>query len=131
MNLFEHASRNKLRFASPKGDLSVEDLWDLPLTSTTGKANLDDIARDLYHQIDSKARFSFVNKVDETIREANIKFEIVKTIIETRLKENADKLEAATRREKKAQIMALIAQKQTEALSSASIEDLTKMMEAL
>ena len=81
MNLFEHASRNKLRFASPKGDLSVEDLWDLPLTSTTGKANLDDIARDLYHQIDSKAVISFVNKVNETIREANNKFEIVKTIM--------------------------------------------------
>lgn len=28
-NLFEMATRNKLRFPSTKGELSVEDLWDL------------------------------------------------------------------------------------------------------
>ena len=31
--MFQKASRLKLRFDSPKGLLSVEDLWDLPLTS--------------------------------------------------------------------------------------------------
>ena len=28
-NLFEMATRNKMRFSSTKGELSVEDLWDL------------------------------------------------------------------------------------------------------
>ena len=28
-NLFEMATRSKLRFPSTKGELSVEDLWDL------------------------------------------------------------------------------------------------------
>lgn len=28
-NLFEMATRNKMRFPSTKGELSVEDLWDL------------------------------------------------------------------------------------------------------
>ena len=49
MNIFEMATRKKIRFNSPQGDLSTEDLWDLPLSSkVNGKANLDDIAKDLH-----------------------------------------------------------------------------------
>jgi hypothetical protein len=38
MNIFEQATRAKIRFSTPVGMLSVEDLWDLPLTSTQGQA---------------------------------------------------------------------------------------------
>ena len=49
VNIFEQASRNKLRFdTNIKGVISTEDLWDLPLTSDTGRVNLDDIAKALY-----------------------------------------------------------------------------------
>ena len=33
--MFTKASRLKLRFQSPAGLLSSEDLWDLPLTSNS------------------------------------------------------------------------------------------------
>lgn len=49
--MFIKASRTKLRFESPKGLLSVEDLWDLPLISTMGKANLDDIAKTAFQAL--------------------------------------------------------------------------------
>ena len=49
--MFEQASRLKLRFTTARGSLSVEDLWDLPLTSTTGKPNLDDIAKSLNREL--------------------------------------------------------------------------------
>ena len=32
MNIFEQAARQAFRFESPKGFLTVEDLWNLPLT---------------------------------------------------------------------------------------------------
>ena len=43
-NLFLQATREKFRFESSKGDLSVEQLWDLPLTSRTG-FDLDTVAK--------------------------------------------------------------------------------------
>lgn len=33
ISIFEQASRQKLRFETSAGKLSIEDLWDLPLTS--------------------------------------------------------------------------------------------------
>jgi hypothetical protein len=36
MNIFEYAIRNKLRFASSRGELTVEQLFDVPLRSSDG-----------------------------------------------------------------------------------------------
>lgn len=50
MSIFQQASRSKLRFATQLGNLSTEDLWDLPLTSVKG-VSLKSIATDLQKQI--------------------------------------------------------------------------------
>ena len=39
MNIFEQATRAKIRYHSPNGLIGVEDLWDLPLTSLNSVAN--------------------------------------------------------------------------------------------
>ena len=66
MNIFEQATRAKLRFSTPNGMVSTEDLWDLPLTSLNSKrANLDDIARTLDAELKSTASVSFVSNVSE------------------------------------------------------------------
>lgn len=49
MNIFEVASRKKLTITTPRGLLSVEQLWDLPLKS--GQLNLNNIAVALKHKI--------------------------------------------------------------------------------
>ena len=48
MNTYREASRAKLRFQSPRGSLSVEDLWDIPLT---GPFSLNEIAVDLHNKL--------------------------------------------------------------------------------
>ena len=128
--MFEKATRLKLRFETTKGQLTVEDLWDLPLTSTRHSANLDDLARTL-HEATKNGSASFVNKTEPVNEVQKLRFDIVLHIINTRLAENETAATARANREKKQQIMALIDQKQNEALGALSVEDLRKMVESL
>ena len=130
--MFEKASRLKIRFNTPQGKISVEDLWDLPLTSNTNKANLDDIARGLSREIkNNDTEESFVLKTTPANSATKTAFEIVKHVISVRLAEN----EAAdTRRAtnaKKQQIMALIDQKKNEKLTAKSEEELQALLESM
>jgi len=132
MNIFEQATRAKLRFTTPNGMLGVEDLWDLPLTSRRANlANLDDIARYLDAELKSSASVSFVNEVSETNAATKLAFDVVLHIINVKLAEQKAASLAADNREKKQRIMTIIEQKQAEALSASSIEDLQQMLNAL
>ena len=131
MNIFEQATRAQLRFTTPNGMLSVEDLWDLPLTSTTKRANLDDVAKMLDNQIKNTASVSFVNDVSDVNTQTKLAFDVVLHIIKVRLAEQAAAKAAADARAKKQKIMAIIEQKQDEALSAASIDDLQSMLASL
>lgn len=127
----EIAIRNKYRYDSAQGLLSTEDLWDLPLTSTVkGRANLDDIARDLYKKLKESDEVSFVTtkKIDESIQN---KFDIVKHIIEVRVEENKNANAARENKEKKQQLYAIIAQKEAEQLYGSSLDELKKLAESM
>ena len=127
--MFELASRKALRFNSPKGLLTVEDLWQLPLTSAN-KANLDDIARGLHAELKTET-ISFVTQTNAADEDAKLAFEIVKHIIAVRLAENEAKRTATERSEKRQQLLGLIAQKENEQLAGQSLDDLRKMVESL
>lgn len=129
MSIFEQGTRAKLRFTTPNGMLGIEDLWDLPLTSR--RANLDDIARYLDAELKSSASVSFVKEVSETNAATKLAFDIVLHIINVKLAEQKAASLAADNREKKQRIMAIIEQKQAEALSASSIEDLQQMLNTL
>lgn len=131
MSIFEKASRQKLRFETQQGQLSVEDLWGLPLTSNTNKANLDEIARGLFQKLKSGQDVSFVDTAKKSDVVTQLKFDIVKHIIDVRLAENNAKNEALARAEKREQIQEIIARKQNQALEGASLEDLQKQLAEL
>lgn len=130
MSLFEQASREKLRFGTPAGVLTPEDLWDIPLTSQTGKANLDDIAKHLNRKISADDE-SFVDKPAKKDSTAQLAFELVKRVIAVRLEENEAARNAKAKKEEKAKILAIIARKQDQALEEESVEDLMKRIEEL
>lgn len=131
--IFEQAARLKLRFDSPKGQLSAEDLWDLPLTSGTGKANLDDIARSLHRELrNSVDTASFVTPAETRgTATTQLKFDIAKHIIDVRVKERDDAAAATKKRETKQRILELIAEKQDGALKEKSIDELTALANSM
>lgn len=131
-NLFAKASRCKFRFKTPMGGLSVEDLWDLPLTSRTGKINLDDIARELYRQTkEAGDEVSFVTPAQKADETPGIKLDLIKYIISVLVTERDMAAEAATRKEKKQRLLELIAHKEDETLAGKSLDELRSMVEQL
>lgn len=131
--MFEEAARKQFRFESPNGPVfMVEDLFVLPLSSRTGRPNLDDIAKGLHKQLkESQEVESFVSEsksVDDTLQ---TKFDIVLHVINVRKAEAAAAKAASDNKEKKQKILALIAQKQDQELMGKSLDDLRQMAEAL
>ena len=132
MIMFQEATRKKLRFDSPQGSLTVEDLWDIPLHSQNNKvANLDDIAKALFKQIKEQDTESFVFKKATVNELVQLKFEIVKHIIGIRLTEVQAAEQIRINKDKKQQILAIIAAKENEQLMGTSLDELKKMAESL
>ena len=86
-NIFEKASRAKLRFPTPRGNLSVEQLWDLPLDK--GDVNLYNIAQELLANVADKPtkQLAFFSKAVSVDESAELRFEIVKRIVTVRVAE--------------------------------------------
>lgn len=130
--MFEKATRMKLRFTTSVGLLSVEDIWDLPLVTRRKNAScLDDLAKTLNKELKNSGEESFVLKRTNPNKELQLKFEIVKYIIGVKLAEREVVDNAKKTKEKKEQIMALIAEKKTESLKGKSVEELEALINAL
>lgn len=130
-NMFEQAARIGIRYPTPQGFCTTEELWGLPLTSNSGRANLDDLAKELNRQIKDSAEESFVAPASKISEELELGFAIVKHVIGTRLVENAAKAEEAANRAKKQRILELIAEKRDGELSNKSVEELEQLAAAL
>lgn len=131
MSIFEKASRTALRFESIKGPLTVEDLWLIPLTSATGKVNLDDIARGLFLKLQSTANISFVKKEEKADEQTQLGFDIVKHIIDVRVTEQEAASVKRANTEKKQKLLELLDRKQNEALSQLTEDELRAQINAL
>ena len=133
MNIFERAARGKWRFQTPQGLISPEGLFDLPLTASGNRANLDAIAIDLHSQLEESTPMSFVSPTgaDEQRSALQGQFDMVMHVIESKQR---DQQMAATRQENAAQksrIIEALAAKKDQALGEKSIKQLEKELAAL
>lgn len=131
MNLFEIATRKKLRFPSLKGELTVEQLWDLPLSSRVG-LDLDNIAKAVNKDLKAEEEDSFVKTSTNPQRgDLQLKLDILKHIIAVK-QEDAER---ATRRQVNAQerqkLQELLARKNDQELEGLSKEEIEKKLAAL
>jgi hypothetical protein len=130
--MFEKATRLKLRFDTPQGNLSVEDLWGLPLTSTrANQANLNNIAKDVSRQLKAEGEEDFVNPKSGADEVLQFKLDIVKHVISVRQAENEAARALADRKEKKERLLELIERKQDQQMEGKSLEELQAMVAAL
>ena len=126
-NIFEKASRAKLRFPTTRGNLSVEQLWELPLDK--GDVNLYQLAQGLLEEVADKPaeKLSFFSKAVTVDESAELRFEVIKHIVTARVAEAEANQNEAIKRSQKAELDALIAAKKAEAKQSLSLEELEAM----
>lgn len=131
INIFQYATRNKLRFASAKGELTTEQLWDVPLRSSDG-FNLDVIARAANKAFKDATEESFVTTTKTpatTLLE--MKLEVVKSVIETKLHEEETAKKRAENKKEREKLLEILAEKQAGKLSELSENELKKRIAAL
>lgn len=130
-NLFEYAVRNKLRFASTKGDLTVEQLWDVPLRSRDD-FNLNTIAKAANKAWKDISEESFVETA-KTPQHARLEMalETVKYVIDIKLAEEDAAKKRADNKAEKEKLLAILAEKQDGKLSALSEAELKKRIAAL
>lgn len=125
MNIFERAARGKLRFESTVGDLTAEQLFDLPLTAKGERPNLDSIARAVNRELKDIVDGSFVEiKPDPRKTDLELRLDILKHVIEAKQAEKAAAEARAANAERKRKLLDALAAKDDQALAGMSREDI-------
>ena len=122
--MFEQATRQKYRFKTDVGLVTVEDLWDLSLPG------LDKMAKALRKELQEVQEESFLDTKPRS-KSVETKFELVKYVIQVKLKEKEDALNVKAKKERKEKILEILAEKQNEALAQKTPEELLKELEEL
>ena len=131
MNIFEQATRRAIRFESAKGDLSVEQLWDLPLQSRN-QFDLDTVAKTVNRQLNDVTEESFVSVRENPGKETlSLKLELVKHIISVKLQEAEEARNRANKASEKEKLLRLLDEKQNEALRALTPEEIQERLKAL
>lgn len=122
--MFDQATRLKLRFESNKGLLSVEQVWDLNLSS------LNEMAKGLSRQVKAAGddEENFIGAKSTVDTQLQLRFDIVKHIIAVKLKERDESATAAERKANNQVILDLIQRKKQQELENKSVEELEALL---
>lgn len=126
MNIYKEATKKHIRFTVGRlTNLTVEDVWNLPLTGNGG-TNLDNLAISLNNQLKDDTPKSFVGdtRVSAEAKDTQLKFDIVLDIIESKQNDIKRNTEAAVKSAQIHQLEALKAQKELDEFKGMSIEEI-------
>lgn len=130
--MYKFAAQNKLRFPSVRGLLTTEQLFELPLKSSSN-FDLDSVARGINTELKTMVEESFVESSYSSPRKSELELalDIVKDVIKTKQEENAVRRDKAARAEQRKKILDAIGAKKEAQLSQASLEELEKKLTEL
>lgn len=134
MSIYKFAAQKRLRFPSMRGELTVEQLFSLPLKTDSGDSfDLDTVARTINDQLKAQSTESFVevSRTSPLVKKLETALEIVKDVIKTKQEEAEAAKTRATNEARRQKILGILAQKDDAALVAASREDLEKELAAL
>lgn len=123
--MYRKASRMRIRFATAKGNLTVEDLWDMSLPA------LDKIAIALDEELAKSPKKSFISVSTPSNEILEVKFNIVKDIIETKLLEKKEVDEVKKKHAEKQRLLEVLSKKEEESLENLSVEELKERIAKL
>lgn len=124
-NLFELATRARLRFKVNNGVIATEDLWSLSLTA------LDKLACALNKELQDSA-VSFIDSTANSKKaDAQLSFDVVKHVIDIRLEELAVQKKVETSRRRRDALLDALADQEEASLRAKSAEDLRKELAEL
>ena len=116
--MYKKALRTKLRFSTPKGKLTTEDLFDLSLT------DLNNLAITLDKKLSETPRKSFISDIAPDTQEDELRFNIVKDVITLKLVERNAAQNAKAKAAEKAQLLEILHRKKNEALETLSVAEI-------
>jgi len=130
-SMYDIALRQKLRFESSKGQLSLEMLWDVPLRSRNG-FDLDAVAQAANREVKAVSEESFVRTRRSPKQSvAELRLDIVKHVIEVKLAEEEKAEQRADRAKRREKLMDALERKQDAALEGMDEDAIKKELEAL
>jgi hypothetical protein len=124
MSNFREATRQKLRVSTSQGLLTVEQLWELPLSKLA--TAIKNVKKTL--QKDNDDELSFLDESKNVDKTQQLTFDVLKEIYLTK-KEEADAAKnVAEVKAHNEKILSLIHQKQETELSQKSVEELQALL---
>ncbi len=130
-DIFKQATKLKLRFSSVRGDLTVEDLWDLPLTSKSN-LSLDGVGKPIQKALRESDEDSLVAVPTTSKNELNsLRLAIIKEIISVKQEENLIKQNQAAIESQKALLKQALASKKVDEINSLSVEEIEKRLASM
>lgn len=118
-DLFETATKARLRFKTTLGVLATEDLWGLSLQQ------LDDSAKALHKELQD-TEVSFIDDVSPFNKAVQLKLDVVKRVIEVKLAERDGAKEAKEKLARKRLLQEALHDKKNDALKAKSVEEIEK-----
>jgi hypothetical protein len=130
-SIFFEAAKQKLRFDSVRGELTVEQLFDLPLQSKN-QFDLDTIAKTVNGVLKSITEESFVDVGTNPAKQKfELMLEIVKTVIAIKKQENQDARDKANKSAEREKLISILSRKQDQELEALSADEIADRIRAL
>lgn len=123
MDNFKSAAQQKLRINSPRGPLSAEQIWDLPVTE------LDALAVNLQEEYEKSGKKSFLAAKSVKDKATKLRFDIVLDVLNTKVEEQEVATAKKERKDHNKKILELIAEKKDDSLKGKTIKQLEAMLE--